>query len=515
MAGHPKVTRSILRKRWYFVLLIALIAVVGYAAIVVFPDTLIFGIYVVPILAAAMLASIDVVYATIAACLGLMAISLFVGRPTLDLAAIRVLFLGTNAALAVLIARRQEIAETRGRELEALVEAARGMLQDQPLPDLAEIIAEQALQILGAPAVAFWEADPAGQSWRLIAAHGLAAGVTRAVQEVPGSFAPVLARAAQHDDLVEVYDLESLSQEDKLAQLISERAGLRSALIQPLRVDHLAVGVIFYLYPQARRFTARERRLISPIGSLWALAVERARLAEVARARTRDAEEARQNLQQFLGMVAHDLRGPLTVILGNVQLVARRGSPLGEPERQSLRMAENAAHQMRRLVTDLLDAARIGAGQFTLAREQTNLAAIALQVVEEWQVLTPDRQIQLVAPASLECYCDPHRIQQLLTNLLTNAIKYSPEERTILVELAQRGEVAQLSVSDQGSGIPPEDLDRLFRAFSRIGSNPNVAGIGLGLYIARGIVEAHRGEIGVESKAGETTFWVTLPLAPD
>jgi signal transduction histidine kinase len=201
------------------------------------------------------------------------------------------------------------------------------------------------------------------------------------------------------------------------------------------------------------------------------------------------------------------------VILGNVQLVTRRSSPIGERDLQSLKMAENAALQMGRLVADLLDAARIGAGQFTMEREPTNLAAVALQVVEEWQALTPDRRIQLDAPASLECFCDGRRVQQLLTNLLTNAIKYSLENSSIRVEVVARGAVAQLSVTDEGSGIPPEDLDRLFRAFSRIGANPNAPGIGLGLYIARGIVEGHHGEIGVESKEGETTFWATLPLS--
>ncbi len=224
------------------------------------------------------------------------------------------------------------------------------------------------------------------------------------------------------------------------------------------------------------------------------------------------SEMARQELQNFLGLVAHDLRGPLTAILGYAQLACRPTA--GQQTRQeALVTIQDEARRMDRLVTNLLDAARIGAGQFRIEPRPMDLVELARRVVKAMQSTTSRHQIVLEAPDRLEVHADPDRIEQVLGNLLSNAIKYSPGGGPIRVEVRQQDQVASVSVTDQGVGIRPEDLPLLFKPFSRLYTGREARGAGLGLYISHGIVQAHGGRLWAESPGpGKgATFKFTLP----
>jgi signal transduction histidine kinase len=244
-------------------------------------------------------------------------------------------------------------------------------------------------------------------------------------------------------------------------------------------------------------------------------AEERARaLAEAERQRD-EAERARASLQTFLGVVAHDLRGPLTAIRGNAQLLRRRGSA-PSPERlgRALASIEDETARMDELVGHLVDAARIGAGQLEVRPEPTDLAALAQRAVAAAAVAAERHRLVFDAPERLEGKWDPGLLARVLDNLLGNAVKYSPEGGDIRVWVGHRGDQAVVSVADQGVGMRREDLGGLFQLFTRLEGGRTIAGTGLGLYIVRGIVEAHGGEVWAESPGpGQgSTLTVSLPL---
>lgn len=215
-------------------------------------------------------------------------------------------------------------------------------------------------------------------------------------------------------------------------------------------------------------------------------------------------------------MIAHDLRGPLTVMLGFIQILGKgREAVAPEVSDKAIRAAESQARRMDRLIGDLLDASHIGTGRFTIERQRVDLVKVARRVVEEQQATTARHRIVLRAPASLEGWWDAGRIVQVLTNLLTNAIKYSPQGGEVQVNLARVNDSVVVKVTDRGIGLAPEDIPLLFEPFSRLYREQPVKGTGLGLYISKAIVEAHGGRIWAESpgRGKGSIFVFTLPLS--
>jgi signal transduction histidine kinase len=217
--------------------------------------------------------------------------------------------------------------------------------------------------------------------------------------------------------------------------------------------------------------------------------------------------------RDFVAMVTHELKGPLTALKGYAQLMQRRAT---YSERGVAAILTQTA-QIERLIDDLLDAARSDAGQLELRRARADLTAIARDCVEQAQAASASHRVRLDAPEErLVGVWDAGRVQQVLGNLLSNAIKYAPDGGDITVRLADLGDAAEVTVSDQGIGMGPDALARLFERFYRSGAARGSAqGLGLGLNIARALVEAHGGRIWATSELGVgSTFIFTLPYAP-
>jgi signal transduction histidine kinase len=240
------------------------------------------------------------------------------------------------------------------------------------------------------------------------------------------------------------------------------------------------------------------------------LAIQRQEVAQLAR----EAEEARHQLQQFLGLVSHDLAQPLTTIQGYAQLLSRQTEVLQPKHQQRAQTAiEAAVRQMQRLIGDLKAAAQIGSGHFTLQPAPMDLVGLLRAVVSEQQATTSCHHLLLEALEPVEGRWDQDRLHQLFTNLLSNAIKYSPKGGEVCVRVQQTPQDALVSVSDHGIGMTPEQRAVLFQPFVRLNQAEAISGSGLGLYISKAIVEAHGGRIWVESEAGQgTTFYVALAL---
>jgi signal transduction histidine kinase len=245
-----------------------------------------------------------------------------------------------------------------------------------------------------------------------------------------------------------------------------------------------------------------------------ALAITLGTQRREATRRASESEIRRQELQKFLGMVSHDLGQPLTSIHGYAQLLARRrGDDVPTSEQRALLAITDAADRMGRLVDDLRDAARIGAGQFAVDVSPCDLVAVVRQIVEEQQATTNRHELVVEAPSRLEGRWDPHRLGQLCTNLIANAIAYTPDGGEVRIIIQCVTGEAWLSVRDGGIGIAAHERARLFQPFSRLTRMNSGKGSGLGLHISKAIAEAHGGRIWARSELGHgSTFVVALPL---
>jgi len=224
-----------------------------------------------------------------------------------------------------------------------------------------------------------------------------------------------------------------------------------------------------------------------------------------------------EEMNQFMGIAAHDLRSALNVLLGcSNYLLPKDTDDLSSKQRTYLNLIRKSSSTMLRLMDELLDIARIDTMRLPLALEETDFSVLIGENIQFNQALAEAKGIQinlLIPPHLTRLKVDPGKIEQVLNNLLSNAVKYSPSNTTILVSVDQNPDEIIVSVRDQGPGIPGDEQPDLFNPF-RITSIRPAAGepsTGLGLYIARRIVEEHGGRIWVESDMGKgAAFSFTL-----
>ena len=276
------------------------------------------------------------------------------------------------------------------------------------------------------------------------------------------------------------------------------------------------VSLAFYIYSELAKAVPITIWMYGIVGQIIIiyLAILVAREMKAVSTRAAEAEEARLRLRDFMSMVAHDLRGPLTVIMGYAQLLAKEGDNLSpETRERALHSVEADARQMNRLIEDLLDTSRIESHHFEIQPQQMDLVALARRIIAEQQMTTKEHHLVLVAPESLEGKWDRDRLAQVFTNLISNAIKYSPSGGEVRTVIKPEDNRVTVTVTDQGVGFEPEEINLLFQPFSRVYRERTIKGTGLGLYITKGVVEAHGGHIWVESPGRNkgSTFTFVLP----
>ena len=232
----------------------------------------------------------------------------------------------------------------------------------------------------------------------------------------------------------------------------------------------------------------------------------------------RDVTELRQleqTREEYVRTISHDLRAPLTIILGQARVIQRFADQAGLVSKGAESIA-TSAHQMNTMIQDLVDSARLEAEQLKLNRVPLDLRQFVLDLKERLAGLLEARRIRVEAPEGLPpVSADPDRLERILTNLLSNALKYSAPGTEVTVTLARQDGEVVTSVTDRGRGISPEDLPHMFERYYRgREARERREGLGLGLYITKGLVEAHGGRIWVESEVGKgSTFSFTLPIA--
>jgi signal transduction histidine kinase len=283
----------------------------------------------------------------------------------------------------------------------------------------------------------------------------------------------------------------------------------------------------------AYTYDSDQINLALAVARVMALVIERERLLrEQAEARATELalRDANHRMDEFLSIASHELRTPLTTIKANIQLAHRRLSSISDlpPDEVAARVtpltplmarAERQAGLLNRLVGDLLDVSRIRSGNLELRQELCDLAAIVRDATYEQRLNNPGRKIGLTLPkAAVPIYADGDRISQVITNFLTNAIKYSPEETPIETTIAVSNGWGRVSVQDEGPGLPVRERKLIWDRFHRVPGVEVVSGsgvgLGLGLHISKSIIERHYGTVGVKSAVGHgSTFWFRLPLA--
>ncbi len=224
-----------------------------------------------------------------------------------------------------------------------------------------------------------------------------------------------------------------------------------------------------------------------------------------------DRKQLEMQKDEFLAMVAHELKTPLTAVKGYVQLILRfahqRSDPsLGGREVGMLEIADRQVSRLSQLVFDLLDFSLIRMGRLDLRCVDFSLTGLARDLVAQMQVTAPDRELSLVASDDGTVQADPHRVEQLLTNLLSNAIDATDAGGHIQVRIRRKDSSVVVSVQDDGAGIPREVQERIFERYYR-GPDRCHEGMGLGLYLSKGIVDAHGGRIWLESEPGRGTVF--------
>jgi signal transduction histidine kinase len=290
------------------------------------------------------------------------------------------------------------------------------------------------------------------------------------------------------------------------------------ALVAPLRVGERVIGTATVTRARGRRpYTIADRHLLQDLADRAAFAIENARLADRLRASTAEAQQAVRVRDEFVAVAGHELRTPLTALQLQLESLLRRAQKGAEPDRLVERLTKAQAHvgRLDHLIAGLLDVSRITAGRLELHLEELELGALVAEVVDRFGEQLRSARCELItleAGAPVTGRWDRARLDQVLTNLLGNAIKYGAGA-PVRVEVRRVQDRATVAVHDAGIGISPDDLARVFGRFERAVSDRNYGGLGLGLWISRQIVEAHRGRIRVESELGAgSTFTVELPL---
>jgi signal transduction histidine kinase len=291
---------------------------------------------------------------------------------------------------------------------------------------------------------------------------------------------------------------------------------LTAVLAAPISAGEKRLGVLVVYAPRAPIFADDDLALMQLLADQAAVILEsRTLLDEATRVHAR--EEATRLREDFLSAAAHDLKTPLTTLIGKAQLMERLAlrNPAAPADLNGLQLLVREGQRLRQIVLELLDAARAEQGRLVGARTSVDLVALAEDVCARHNAEHHRCDVESDGPV-IGMY-DPFRITQLLENLAENGVKYSPQGGEVRLKVWADAECAYISVSDQGIGIPANDLPHIFERFYRAANvdDRQFAGMGLGLFICRGIVEQHGGRIQVSSRSGAgSRFQIELPRTP-
>jgi len=283
---------------------------------------------------------------------------------------------------------------------------------------------------------------------------------------------------------------------------------IRHSLAIPIRsADKLLIGAMFFGYAQTDIFNAADEDIIHSIASLVAVTLDNARLFEEV-----NALNLRKN--EFIALASHELKTPLTTTKGYLQILER--SEIDQVGRRFLTKALKQLERINALVAELLDISKIEAGKLTFHFETFDLSEMILDVVETFHFSSQTHTVFVNnIHGDYLVKADRQRLEQVVINLITNAIKYSPDAHQVHVVLESSPEEVTVQVIDEGMGMTRQQQEKVFTRFYQVEGTSKMTGLGLGLYLSKEIIERHGGRVGVTSEMGKgSTFYFTVPRTP-
>lgn len=297
--------------------------------------------------------------------------------------------------------------------------------------------------------------------------------------------------------------------------------GLVSYLGLPLAAKGEMLGVLSIYTKHEHEFGEEEVRFLSTLAGQAAMAIHNSQLYERLKKQTLELEEARRKQADFTAIIAHDLRSPLMSVIGAARMMQDGVfGPVSDEQRKWLTKMTDNCHALVELVSDFLDLSKLESGRLDLSKRAVDLRELIHSAIETYQVVAKEKRLTLRAeidPALPGIEADPRRLEQVLSNLLTNAIKFTPEGGLVEIRAGSGAEGVLVQVRDSGVGIAADESKHIFEKYRQTTSGKTSAykGTGLGLVICKMIVEAHGGKIWVESEEGRgSTFSFTLPRLP-
>lgn len=295
------------------------------------------------------------------------------------------------------------------------------------------------------------------------------------------------------------------------AELV-RRIGIRSYISVPLRVRGRTRGALNFLITTDRPlFDEKDLETAEDLGHHVALVIEKAELY-------RDARNAIQLRDEFISIASHELKTPLTALILQVEVLSNIMESVDTEEKALVTKVLNSTNRqldrLGHLVDDMLDISRIASGKMKFRSLDVNIVDLADEVLDRFRDQLIEQKIELIfnVKESIILKCDPYRIEQVITNLMTNAIRYG-EKSPINVNIVKKGDRAILSVGDRGRGIALQDHERIFKRFERAVASDDIIGLGLGLFISNQIAQEHGGKISVDSELGKgARFILELPI---
>jgi signal transduction histidine kinase len=352
-----------------------------------------------------------------------------------------------------------------------------------------------------------------GPNLRMLGAKGMSAEVAAKLGNITYESDVPLVEALRKGKMISIESADEFRQRFGTASPgFEELADMQTYLSTPLIHNGETVGALSLHFKDPCAVGAADRTFTLLLAQAAATALHRARSYDTEREKRRSAEVLAHAREEVLGVVAHDLRNPLNLILMTGELL------LGEdltPERRNdmLQIGMRAAKQMTRLIDDLLDTVRLQAGKLSLDVEEVSVGSIIKQAEETFRPLAERRHVKLdvTGQDGISVRADPTRVSQIVGNLIGNAIKFTPEKGTIKLRATPEDKQVVFQIADDGPGISPDSMSHLFDNFWQARKDDR-RGVGLGLAIVKELVEAHGGKIWVESNVDQgSTFSFSLP----
>ena len=405
-------------------------------------------------------------------------------------------------------------------ELKALGEVGQAVSSTLDLETVLSTIVSRASQLADMDGGSIWEYEETKEEFHLHATDRLPEALVDVLRATPirkGEGA--LGRLALTAEPVEIPNIADERIYQSRVRTVLIRSGYRSLLAVPLLREDRLLGAIAVNRRTVGGFPPEVIELLKTFATQSALAIQNARLFREIEDKRRQLEIASQHKSEFLANMSHELRTPLNAIIGFSEvLVERMFGDINEKQAEYLNDILESGRHLLSLINDILDLSKIEAGRLELEASDFHLPSAienALALVRE---RAQHREVALARTVDERIgtiQADERKVKQVLLNLLSNALKFTPEGGKVDVRAALSNGAIEISVADTGVGIAPEDQEAVFEEFRQVGAaSKKVEGTGLGLAISRKFIELHGGRIWVTSEMGKgSTFTFTLPLA--